>query len=78
MTKSSLYVRDPLPARSVGRVTLLGDACHPMTPFIAQGACMAIEDVVVLGQALTGVLEAAAPAALQRYENARKERTARV
>ena len=78
VTKSALYVRDPLPAWSVGRVTLLGDACHPMTPFMAQGACMAIEDAVVLGRALTGVSEAAVPAALQRYENARKERTARV
>jgi salicylate hydroxylase len=78
VTKSALYVRDPLPQWSVGRVTLLGDACHPMTPFMAQGACMAIEDAVVLGRALTGVSEASVPAALKRYENARKERTARV
>lgn len=78
VTKSALYVRDPLPVWSVGRVTLLGDACHPMTPFMAQGACMAIEDAVVLGRALAGVSEAAVPTALKRYENARKERTARV
>ena len=78
VTKSALYVRDPLPQWSVGRVTLLGDACHPMTPFMAQGACMAIEDAVVLGRALTGVAAADVPVALKRYENARKERTARV
>jgi len=78
VTKSALYVRDPLPTWSVGRVTLLGDACHPMTPFMAQGACMAIEDAVVLGRALTGVVEADVPVALKCYENARKQRTARV
>lgn len=78
VTKSALYVRDPLPLWSVGRVTLLGDACHPMVPFMAQGACMAIEDAVVLGRALNGVDVAGVPAAFSRYENARKERTARV
>jgi salicylate hydroxylase len=78
VTKSALYVRDPLPAWSAGRVTLLGDACHPMTPFMAQGACMAIEDAVVLGRALAGVTETGIPQALKRYEDARKERTARM
>ena len=78
VTKSALYVRDPLPQWSVGRITLLGDACHPMTPFMAQGACMAIEDAVVLGRALEGVGESGVPAALKRYEDARKKRTARV
>jgi salicylate hydroxylase len=78
VTKSALYVRDPLPAWSVDHVTLVGDACHPMTPFMAQGACMAIEDAVVLGRALKGVSHAGVPVALKRYENARKERTARV
>jgi len=76
--KSALYVRDPLPRWSVGHVTLLGDACHPMTPFMAQGAGMAIEDAVVLGRALEGATGNTVPAALARYENARKERTARV
>jgi len=78
VTKSALYVRDPLPQWSVGRMTLLGDACHPMVPFMAQGACMAIEDAVVLGGALTGVDVAGVAAAFQNYENARKDRTARV
>lgn len=78
VTKSALYVREPLPAWSRGHVTLLGDACHPMVPFMAQGACMAIEDAVVLGRALQGVASAGIEAALARYENARKDRTARV
>jgi salicylate hydroxylase len=78
VTKSALYIRDPLPQWSVGRVTLLGDACHPMVPFMAQGACMAIEDAVVLGCTLQGVDETEIESALARYENTRKSRTARV
>jgi salicylate hydroxylase len=78
VTKSALYIRDPLPAWSVGRVTLLGDACHPMVPFMAQGACMAIEDSVVLGRVFDGVGESGIAAALKSYENTRKARTARV
>ena len=77
--KSALYEREPLPQWSVGAVTLLGDACHPMLPFMAQGAGMAIEDAVVLGRALAGVAtRAEAQQALQRYESARKERTAKI
>jgi salicylate hydroxylase len=76
--KSALYVRDPLPRWSLGHATLLGDACHPMTPFMAQGAGMAIEDAVVLGRALEGVSRSNVPHALAVYENSRKERTARV
>ena len=83
--KSALYEREPLARWSVGRVTLLGDACHPMLPFMAQGAGMAIEDAVVLGRALAplATLGGNAPganieAALTRYENARRERTARI
>ena len=78
VTKSALYIRDPLPVWSEGRVTLLGDACHPMVPFMAQGACMAIEDAVVLGRAFDGASESNIGDALKRYENSRKERTARV
>ncbi len=76
--KSALYVRDPLPDWSSGNATLLGDACHPMTPFMAQGAGMAIEDAVVLGRALKDVDASGIAPALQRYESARKNRTARV
>jgi salicylate hydroxylase len=76
--KSALYVRDPLPRWSSGCITLLGDACHPMTPFMAQGAAMAIEDAVVLGRAMTDVGAGGVKEALARYEDARRDRTARV
>jgi salicylate hydroxylase len=61
----------------VGRVTLLGDACHPMLPFIAQGAAQAIED----GATLTACLTETGPdigEALRRYEQLRIPRTARL
>jgi salicylate hydroxylase len=55
----------------------MGDACHPMLPYLAQGACMAIEDGYAVAHALdTG--RADVVAALQRYEQQRRERTARV
>ncbi|WP_029431245.1 FAD-dependent monooxygenase [Blastococcus sp. URHD0036] len=76
--KSALYVRDPLPRWSVGTRTLLGDACHPMMPFMAQGAGMAIEDAVVLARALAAHEPADAAAALRVYEAARRQRTADV
>lgn len=76
--KSALYVRDPLPRWSVGRQTLLGDACHPMTPFMAQGACMAIEDAVVLARCLDDDSLPDAAARLSRYEQLRLPRTSRV
>lgn len=77
--KSALYERDPLPRWSVGCVTLLGDASHPMLPFMAQGAGTAIEDAVVLSRALAGVGNVGrAPAALCAYEDARRERTAQI
>ncbi len=78
VTKSALYVRDPMPRWSSDHATLLGDAAHPMVPFMAQGACMAIEDAVVLSRALEGVRPADVPAALRRYEDTRRERTARI
>ena len=75
--KTALYERDPLPSWSHGRVTLLGDACHPMMPFMAQGAGMAVEDAVVLARCLIeGVADI--PAALRRYEQARMARTAEI
>lgn len=77
-TRSALHVREPMQSWSKGRVTILGDAAHPMVPFMAQGACMAIEDAVVLARSLDGARAADVPAAFQRYEAARKERTARV
>ena len=76
--KSALYIREPLPQWSIGTATLLGDACHPMVPFMAQGAGMAIEDAVVLGRVLDGVHTADVAEALVTYEETRKDRTARV
>ncbi|MCG6656768.1 salicylate hydroxylase [Halomonas campisalis] len=78
VTKSALYVREPMERWSEGHVTILGDAAHPMVPFMAQGACMAIEDAVVLSRCLAEATLDEVPTALQRYENARKPRTAQV
>ncbi|WOF72809.1 FAD-dependent monooxygenase [Parvibaculaceae bacterium PLY_AMNH_Bact1] len=74
--KWALFDRDPLPSWSKGRVTLLGDACHPMLPFMAQGACMAIEDAWVLAAELRKTNDPAQ--AFLTYEELRKKRTARV
>ncbi|CAM3911423.1 salicylate hydroxylase [Kerstersia gyiorum] len=79
--KTALYERDPLPAWSLDCVTLMGDAAHPMLPFMAQGAGMAIEDGVVLARCLADVESADAGAvarALQQFEQARQARTSRV
>ena len=73
----ALHDRLPLPRWSHGRVTLLGDACHPMLPMMAQGAAQAIED----GAALAALLKAMpddVPAALRRYEEVRKPRATRL
>ncbi len=78
VTRSALHVRDPMPQWARGHATILGDAAHPMVPFMAQGACMAIEDAVVLGRALTGAGADDVEAGLAAYERARKPRTARI
>ena len=74
----ALYDREPLEQWGIGTTTLLGDACHPMLPFMAQGSCQAIEDAVVLARCLSDVNTSDAPSALRRYEDARKGRTAQV
>lgn len=63
-----------------GRIALVGDAAHPMRPYLAQGAAMAIEDAWELGRALSGVTQRVldVPAALQRYALGRWQRVARV
>ena len=76
--KTALYERDPMPAWAQGRMALLGDAAHPMLPFMAQGAGMAIEDAVVLSRHLDGVAMADMPAALKGFERARIERASQV
>ena len=69
----ALFDRDPLPRWSVGRTTLLGDACHPMYPFMGQGAAQAIEDGAALAACLAAGLDDPA-AALLRYERLRLPR----
>ena len=76
--KWALVDRDPLPRWSDGNITLLGDACHPMTPYMAQGAAMAIEDAAVLSRCLEGIDRAGVAQALRRFEATRKPRTSRV
>jgi salicylate hydroxylase len=72
----ALYDRDPLPCWSKGRLTLLGDAAHPMLPHLGQGANQSIED----GMTLATILARAesVPAALLAYERLRRERVAQV
>ncbi len=72
----ALFDRDPLEEWCRGRVTLLGDACHPMLPFLAQGAVMSIEDAWVLSCQLKTATNV--PLALKAYEGARKPRTTKV
>ena len=76
LRKWALFDRPPMPRWGRGRATLLGDACHPMLPFMAQGAAMAIEDAAVLSRCLSGAEELAG--ALRRYEALRRPRTALV
>jgi salicylate hydroxylase len=74
----ALFDREPLPRWSLGRITLLGDACHPMYPFMGQGAAQAIED----GATLAACLVAAGPTdpaeTLRRYERVRRPRVTRL
>jgi salicylate hydroxylase len=73
----ALLVRPPLPTWSVGCITLLGDACHPMLPFMGQGATVAIEDGFILARAME-IHAANLSVAFNAYEAARKERTNRL
>ena len=76
--KWAIVERDSLDHWAEGRVTLLGDACHPMTPYMAQGAAMAIEDAAVLSRCLDGVEREGIADAFSRFEATRKQRTTRV
>lgn len=75
--KWALMARPPLAQWSSGRVSLLGDACHPTLPFLAQGAAMAIEDGYILGRSMEAHA-ADVPLALKQYQDARVERTTRI
>ncbi len=71
-----LYHRSPISSFSLGRVALVGDAAHPMVPFLAQGAAQAIEDAGALGRILAQVQDI--PAALSTYSRDRVARAGRV
>ena len=76
--KWAILEREPLPRWSDGRIVLLGDACHPMTPYMAQGGATAIEDAAILARCLEGVEGEDLQGAFQRYEEHRKPRTSRI
>ncbi|MBV8837713.1 MAG: FAD-dependent monooxygenase [Alphaproteobacteria bacterium] len=76
--RSALYDRDPLPTWTKGRLSLLGDAAHPMLPHLGQGANQSIEDGIALATILAQTDRAGAPAALLAYERLRRERVAEV
>jgi salicylate hydroxylase len=75
--KWALYDRDPIPAWTKGRITILGDAAHPMLPYLGQGAGQAMEDGCVLAAALDK-LGGDPVGALQLYERSRRPRASRV
>jgi salicylate hydroxylase len=70
----ALFDRDPLPRWSRGRVTLLGDSCHPMYPFMGQGAAQAIEDGAALAACLRAAGDADPAGTLRDYERIRLPR----
>jgi salicylate hydroxylase len=70
--KWGLRDREPLDQYTKGRVTMLGDAAHPLTPFLGQGACIAIEDAMILGRAFAAASTPREIFAI--YENTRRER----
>lgn len=74
----ALHDRDSLDRLSAGRVAVIGDAAHPMLPFMAQGANQAIEDAVVLAACLAGTGPDGLGPALRRYEEIRLPRTTRI
>jgi salicylate hydroxylase len=75
--KWALHVRKPMPRWSHGRVTLLGDACHPTLPFLGQGGVMAVEDAYIIAACIDSYFDDP-DTALKRYEEIRRDRTAAV
>lgn len=76
--KWALMERDPLPRWCEGRVTLLGDACHPMTPYMAQGAASALEDAAILSRCLEDTTVEGIVQAFKRYEVNRLPRASQI
>lgn len=75
---TGMYHRDPIEHWSTGRIALLGDAAHAMVPYLAQGACQAIEDAWVLATCLKNHGRAGVQDALLEYERRRQPRTTRI
>jgi salicylate hydroxylase/6-hydroxynicotinate 3-monooxygenase len=75
--KWAILEREPLPTWSKGRIALLGDSCHPMTPYMAQGAATSIEDAAVLARSFTAA-GTNVEHAFAIYEATRKPRTSRI
>ncbi|PRZ43032.1 salicylate hydroxylase [Antricoccus suffuscus] len=75
---TGMFYRDPIDGWTSGRISLLGDAAHPMVPFLAQGACQSMEDAWALAHCLADPMHDSVPAALQDYEARRRPRTTRV
>ncbi len=73
-----LYDREPLTRWTTGRLTLLGDAAHPMLPHLGQGANQSIEDAVALSVFLGDATRESLPGALLKYEELRRQRTTEV
>ncbi|MBY5412666.1 NAD(P)-binding protein [Rhizobium leguminosarum] len=78
VTKWPLFNRNPLPLWSQGRMVLLGDACHPMKPHMAQGAAMAIEDAAMLARCLEETVSQDYATAFRLYEASRRDRATQV
>jgi len=76
VNKWALFERDPLPRWCEGPIVLLGDACHPMTPYMAQGAASALEDAAILSRCIRAVDDV--DEALRRFEATRLARTSRL
>ena len=76
--KWALLARAPLPTWTEGRVVLLGDACHPMMPYIAQGAASALEDAAVLSRCIVEHGAHAIEAAFRTYDATRRERASKI
>lgn len=74
--RNDIYDREPLKRWGEDRVTLLGDAAHPMTPNLGQGVCQAIKDAAELAECLRGSADVVR--ALRLYEDRRRGRTAEI
>jgi len=75
VNKWAIFEREPLPRWVDGNIVLMGDACHPMTPYMAQGAANALEDAAVLTRCLVDGGTEDIASAFRRFEAARKPRT---